>query len=128
MNASNTASRDPRDPGTATPASDGDGHPHKPSATRLEYPAAEHAYWRSRFRHEPYYLQAYGYSDYAPAYLTGYLGHGRIAGRRFEEFESALERDYADKRGRSALTWIEARPAARAAWARVEGTLSPAPE
>ena len=89
----------------------------------MEYPAAEHAYWRSRFRHEPYYLQAYGYSDYAPAYLTGYLGHSRVSGRRFEELDGALERAYADNRGRSALTWIEARPAARAAWARVEATL-----
>ena len=127
MNA-NDASRDPLEPSTGTPGSNGEAHPHKASATPLEYPAAEHAYWRSRFRHEPYYLQAYGYSDYAPAYLTGYLGHTRKAGRRFEEFERAMERDYADKRGRSGLSWIEARPAARAAWARVESTLSPAPE
>ena len=81
---------------------------------------AENVYWRSQFKHEPYYLQGCTYEDYAPAYLTGYLGRGRLAGKDYGEIESDLERDYSANRGASGLSWIEAKPATRAAWDRVE--------
>ena len=90
--------------------------------------SAEDAYWRGQFKNEPYYLQDFTFDDYAPAYLTGYLGHGRLAGKPYEEIESDLERDYSANRGSSGLSWAEAKPATRAAWNRLEGTPSPAPE
>ena len=84
---------------------------------------AEGVYWRGQFKHEPYYLQGCTYDDYAPAYLTGYLGRGRLAGKAYEEIEGELERDYSANRGASGLSWIEAKPATRAAWNRLEGAL-----
>jgi hypothetical protein len=89
--------------------------------------AAEDIYWRTQFRREPYYLQAYTYEDYAPAFLTGYLGYGRLAGSGYDTIESDLERDYSANRGSSALSWVEAKPATRAAWTRMERVLPPAP-
>jgi len=90
--------------------------------------AADDAHWRRQFRHEPYYLQAYTYEDYAPAYRTGMLGHGRLAGNPYAEIESQLERDYSANRGGSPLSWKEAAPATRAAWTRAEGAHSRAPD
>ena len=81
---------------------------------------AEDAYWRSQFQREPYYVAPHTYDDYAPAFLTGYLGYSRLAGSRYEDIESDLERDYSANRAGSNLTWLEAKPATRAAWQRVE--------
>jgi hypothetical protein len=80
----------------------------------------EDAYWREQFQAEPYYLAPYTYDDYAPAFLTGYLGYSRLAGSRYDDIESDLERDYSANRAGSALGWLEAKPATRAAWQRVE--------
>jgi hypothetical protein len=88
---------------------------------------AEDTYWRGQFKLEPYYLQGCPYDDYAPAYLTGYLGHARLAGKAYEEIEGDLERDYSANRGGSGLSWIEAKPATRAAWNRVQGMQSGTP-
>ena len=88
---------------------------------------AEGVYWRGQFKHEPYFLQGCTYDDYAPAYLTGYLGHARLAGKPYEEIEGELERDYSANRGGSSLSWIEAKAATRAAWNRVEGMQSGTP-
>jgi len=83
-------------------------------------PAAEEAYWREQFRLEPYFVPDSDYADYGPAYLTGYLAHGLLAGSRYEDIEGDLERDYSANRGGSRLTWVQAKAATRAAWDRVD--------
>ena len=80
--------------------------------------SAENRHWRSQFRHEPWYLQAYTFGDYAPAFLTGYQGYARLAGNTFDAIERLLRADYDANRGKSGLSWLEARPAIRAAWER----------
>ena len=80
----------------------------------------ESRHWRNQFRREPYYLQAYTFGDYAPAYLTGYQGYARLAGNRYERIEHVLRIEFEAKRAGSGLSWLEARPAIRAAWDRVE--------
>ena len=62
----------------------------------------------------------HSYDDYAPAYRVGYEGAGRYAGRRFDEVETDLRRDYDSVRGSSKLSWEKAKSAARAAWDRIE--------
>ena len=89
------------------------------TATRVDA-NAENRHWRNQFRREPYYLQAYTFGDYAPAYLTGYQGYARLAGKRFDQIERELRIDYEANRANSDLSWLEARPAIRAAWERVE--------
>ncbi len=83
-------------------------------------PTAEDAYWREQFRNEPYYVQSRTYDDYAPAYRTGYEAYGRYRGKRFDDVQAELEREYNATRGTSSLTWLEAKRASRAAWDRVE--------
>jgi hypothetical protein len=86
-------------------------------------PTAEDAYWRDQYANEPYYDRAYTYDDYAPAYRAGYDAYGRYQGKRFDDVSAQLEREYDATRGKSSLTWEEAKHASRAAWNRVERAL-----
>jgi hypothetical protein len=91
----------------------------KSVAERID-PTAEDAYWRDAYRNESYYDSSATYDDYAPAYRAGYEGYGRYHGRRFEDVEGDLQRDYTSSRGNSRLEWEKAKHATRAAWHRVE--------
>jgi hypothetical protein len=85
-------------------------------------PTAENAYWEKNFRNEPYYESGHEFTDYEPAYRTGYSSYAKYggSGRRFEDVESDLARDYEAGKGRSRLGWEKAKHATRAAWHRVE--------
>jgi len=85
-------------------------------------PTAEDAYWREQYGKEPYYDRTYNYDDYRGAYRTGYEGYGRLgrSGKRYEEIEPELRRDYERNYGTSRLSWDKARAATRAAWHRLE--------
>jgi hypothetical protein len=82
-------------------------------------PAAEDAYWREAHTREPYYQQGTDFEHYAPAYRVGYLGRVKYDGRTYNEIEDELATDYERFHGND-MTWEEARPAARAAWQRVD--------
>lgn len=86
-------------------------------------PTVEDGYWRTQYDNEPYYNKAYTYDDYSPAYRTGYEARTRYVGKRWEEVESDIERDYNAAKGSSRLAWNDAKQATRAAWHRVERTL-----
>jgi len=85
-------------------------------------PTAEDAYWEKNHRNQPYYESGSEYSDYGPAYRSGYNGyatHG-TAGRKFDEVESELKQSYEAAKGKSRVGWEKAKQASRAAWDRVE--------
>jgi hypothetical protein len=86
-------------------------------------PTAEDEYWREQHSREPYYDAKYTYDDYRPAYKTGYEGVGKYQGRRFDEVDGDLRRDYETTRGNGRLEWNDAREATRSAWHRVERAL-----
>jgi hypothetical protein len=86
-------------------------------------PTAEDTYWRENYSSRPYVETNASYQAYAPAYRVGYEGRVRYPGRRFEEAEAELERDYEDSRGNSPLKWAQAKQATRDAWHRVESAL-----
>jgi hypothetical protein len=88
--------------------------------TRLINPMAEDAYWREAFRQEPYYQPDLNFEDYGPAYRVGYTAPLRREGS-FNTLERALAQDFDRVRGRSRLSWEQARKATRAAWERVVG-------
>jgi hypothetical protein len=93
---------------------------------RLINPTAEDAHWQHSFRAEPCYRSGLGYDDYGPAYRVGYTAPLRRSGR-FDELEESLRLDWERVKGRSRLTWEEARDAIHAAWARACGAeLQPA--
>ncbi len=85
-------------------------------------PTVQDTYWRENYMSQPWYEKDYTYEDYDPAFRTGYTGYGRYAraGKRFEDVESDLSRDYERARGKSLLGWEKAKYAARSAWDRVE--------
>ncbi|HYC46331.1 MAG TPA: hypothetical protein VED01_12730 [Burkholderiales bacterium] len=84
-------------------------------------PTAEEAYWRDAYAREPYYQSGMSYDDYQPAYRLGWESRNRYAGKRFEDFETELGRDWDTKhRGKSRLSWDHAKHATRASWDRIE--------
>ena len=84
-------------------------------------PTVEDAYWRDAYAREPYYQAGTSYDEYQPAYRLGWESRGRYPGKRFEEVESDLSRDWDARRGKSKLSWDYGKKAARAAWDRVTG-------
>ena len=85
-------------------------------------PSAEEAYWRTQYLREPYYERGYTFDDYYPGYRTGWEGRARYAGRKYEDVERNLQRDYQRNRGSSQLEWGKNRHAVRAAWERFDPT------
>src|SRR3990167_340814 len=90
-------------------------------------PTAEEAYWRQYFSSEPYFLAGRRFEDYGPAFELGWTGRTGYADD-FDTIEPILARDWNSRRASSTLTWIEARPAARAAWSRVDRQLATYPQ
>ena len=86
-------------------------------------PTAEDAYWRENYSTRPYAERNLPYEDYQPAYRTGYEGRTRYDGKKYEQVESDLQRDYEKSKGSSSLTWDRAKAATRDAWHRVERVL-----
>ena len=86
-------------------------------------PTAEDAYWNGAYTTRPGYHAGYTYDDYGPAYRLGYEGRGRYAGKGYDDVESSLAADWERIKGKSRLTWVEAKAAARDAWHRVEHAL-----
>ncbi len=82
---------------------------------------AEHErHYQRMYREATYYSSGRDWPDYAPAYRYGFEHHDRYRGRRFEEVESELERDWIAGRGESRLVWTEARGAVRDIWQRID--------
>lgn len=81
-------------------------------------PTAEDAYWREQHGSASY-AKGRTYEDYQPAYRTGYESFGKYEpGTKFEDAESELREEYSASKPK--LPWEHARPAAEAAWKRVE--------
>ena len=89
-------------------------------------PSEEADYWQTNYRNTSYFQNDYEYSDYEPAYKTGYEGFRQHAatGRRFDEMEPDLQRDYEQTKGGSRLEWEKAKSATRDAWDRAKAKAS----
>ena len=88
-------------------------------------PTAEDAFWRENYKTRPYAgageVATYTYEeDYRPAYRYGWESRSRYKGKRFEDVESDLGRDWERAKDRSRLSWDRAKEATRDAWHRVE--------
>lgn len=82
-------------------------------------PTAEDAHWRDTYVNEPYYSDAYTYDDYAPAYRAGY--QSVIDGRGdWNTARTDLQHRWESDRQTSRLNWLDAEPAAKAAWERAD--------
>ena len=81
-------------------------------------PTVEDSYWRDNYSSRPY-VSGGTYDDYGPAYRYGVDGYGQYKGRRFDEVETELSRDWQRAKGSSTLTWEKAKHATRDSWNRV---------
>jgi hypothetical protein len=84
-------------------------------------PTEEEEFWRERFRARQHPERPF--EAYEPAYRYGWEACVRHGGRSFDEVEDELGREWDSHRGRSDLGWMEARPAARDAWIRVQSRI-----
>jgi hypothetical protein len=82
-------------------------------------PTEEDAYWRENYTSRPYVEPGTSYDDYRPAYQYGWESRGRYSGRKFDEVESELARDW--EKAKARLSWEKAKNASRDAWEHVEG-------
>jgi hypothetical protein len=83
-------------------------------------PTIEDAFWERNHANRPYAEKGLSYDTYRPAYRTGYEGRTRYAGRKYDEVEADLERDFERTKGDSTLTWNQAKHAVRDGWHRME--------
>jgi len=78
----------------------------------------EEKYWRENHAGRNYVATGTNYEDYAPAYMYGALVGRDDDATEFNKVESKAERGWTKARGKSKLTWEQARPAVRDAFDR----------
>ena len=83
-------------------------------------PTVEDTYWRQNYASRDYFEKGRPYDDYAPAYRYGWESRAMHPDRRFEDVENDLARKWDTAKGKSSLTWQQAKNATRDAWHRVE--------
>jgi hypothetical protein len=82
-------------------------------------PTTEDAYWSQNYKIRPYVEQGTTYDTYRPAYRHGIDAYSKYEGRKFEEIEPKLSKDWDDVRGDSKLPWSKAKFAAEDAYDRL---------
>lgn len=80
-------------------------------------------HFRNEYTRAPYYIGGSEWRDYDPAYKYGYETYAQHRGRRFEDVEPELERNWNTARADSRLAWSDARGAVRDGWHYIERTL-----
>ena len=83
-------------------------------------PTAEELFWRETYVREPYYVKGRAYEYYAPGFRAGWEGRVRHDGRTFAVAEPELKVGYNLTKSELDPDWQDVRPAARAAWDRVD--------
>jgi hypothetical protein len=88
-------------------------------------PTAEETYWRTTYTTVPYFAKNSGFdfNDYGPAYRYGWESQTRNVGRKFDDVEKDLAREWNAAKGASRLGWSEAKSAAQASWQRVSNAV-----
>jgi len=89
-------------------------------------PTAEDTYWRENYKTRPYYQSGRDYDFYSPAYKYGYEAASRpdYHGRKFEDVESDLGRNWNQARGTAKSEWNDVRHATRDAFERIHNRTS----
>ena len=82
-------------------------------------PTVETEYWRNNYSSRPY-ASSGSYDEFQPAYQYGWESYSRHQGRKFDDVEPELRRDWEKGKANTKLGWDKAHSAARDAWDRVE--------
>jgi hypothetical protein len=83
-------------------------------------PTPEELFWRDAYLREPYYVAGRNFEYYAPGFRAGWTGRVRHDGRSFNDAESDLIAEYGLTKSELDPAWHDIRPAAQAAWDRVD--------
>jgi uncharacterized protein YcfJ len=83
-------------------------------------PTVEDTYWKTNYAKQKYVEGNVPFATYQLAYRTGYEGHNRYSGKKYQEVEADLQRDYERSAGHATLAWDKAKHATRDAWNRGE--------
>ena len=89
-------------------------------AAEAANPTAEETYWRESYLLESFYEPGRAYEYYAPGFRAGWDGRVLHDGRTFTEAEIDLAEAYNSTKSELDPDWHAIRPAASAAWDRVE--------
>lgn len=90
------------------------------SAADAAAPSPEELFWRDAYHREPYYVAGRNFEYYAPGFRAGWAGRVRHDGRSFDEAEPDLIAEYGLSKSELDPAWHDIRPAAQAAWNRVD--------
>ena len=82
-------------------------------------PTVETGYWRDNYLKRPYSADDAAFEQYEPAYRYGWESAAFYPARHFADVETDLAREWDRRKGKSTLTWEQARPAIRDAWDRI---------
>ncbi len=82
-------------------------------------PTAEDAYWRDNYKKRPYASKD-AYDRWRPAYEHGWQSYGKNRGKKFEDVEPELRRDWDKKPYAKDLSWEQARLASNDAYQRAQ--------
>jgi hypothetical protein len=100
-----------------------DTHPGgpNPKSARAINLSEEEAYWKEKYKTRPYYNEGREYDDYALAFHYGWESAAKPenAGRKFEEIEPELERNWSSYTGSNKSTWQDFKDAIRDAYDRI---------
>ena len=83
-------------------------------------PTVEYAHWEGEYPNRPYHEDDVPYSTYAPAYQHGWEGRSRYHGKKYEEAEPYLKKEWNETTHATSLGWNKAKLATHDAWNRVE--------
>lgn len=85
-------------------------------------PTEEESYWRENYKSRPYYKSGRDFEHYSPAYRFGWESASRMDyhGRRFEDVESDLSKNWNRFRGSARTEWNDVRAATRDAFERAQ--------
>ena len=91
------------------------------SASKTINLSEEEAYWKEKYKTRPYYNEGREYDDYALAFHYGWESAAKPenAGRKFEEIEPELERNWSSYTGSNKSTWQDFKDAIRDAYDRI---------
>lgn len=77
-------------------------------------------HFETNYKASPYYVSGSEWRDYQPAYKYGYDTYGQYQGKKFEDVQDTLERNWDTAKAESRLAWAEARSAVRDGWHHIE--------
>ena len=83
-------------------------------------PTEYNRHFEQNYKSAPYYVSGSEWRDYEPAYKYSYENYNQHQGKRFEDVQDTLERNWDSAKADSRLAWSEAKSAVRDGWHHIE--------